>query len=150
MNKRHVRAAIAACFSAAQDHTAHPSHHTYTPHPLSPCSLLSFCGRCIEICCLPGAGSQSIAKYAMRIMCVKAKISPIANGEGHKDTHTHTYRCKQMHPHKQLNSCPNCWWALITHTPHVPSSSLAFTLVCHNFQLATSICDRSCFKYALA
>lgn len=63
-----------------------------------------------------------------------------------KDTNTHTYECKQMHPHKQLNSWPNCWCALITHTPHVPSSSL----VCHNCQLATSICARSRFKYAFA
>lgn len=62
------------------------------------------------------------------------------------NTRTHIYGCKQMHPHKQLNSWPNCWCALITHTPHVPSSSL----VCHNCQLATSICARSRFKYAFA
>lgn len=145
MNKRHVRAAIAACFSAAQDRT--PSLPLPLPFPLS---LLSFCGRCIEICWLPGAGSQSIAS-AIRNANYVRESENFANckwrrTQTHTLTHAHTYGCKQMHPHKQLNSWPNCWCALITHTPHVPSSSL----VCHNCQLATSICARSRLKYAFA
>lgn len=125
------------------------AHHLFPSPSLSP----SLCSRFVadalkSVGCQAQARSRLQAQYAMRIMCVKAKISPIANGEGHKhtNTRTHAYGCKQMHPHKQLNSWPNCWCALITHTPHVPSSSL----VCHNCQLATSICARSRFKYAFA
>lgn len=86
MNKRHVRAAIAACFSAAQDRTP----------PLPPSLSPSLCSRFVaaalkSVGCQAQARSRLQAQYAMRIMCVKAKISPIANGEGHKHTNTRTH-----------------------------------------------------------
>lgn len=92
MNKRHVRAAIAACFSAAQDRTP--------PHPLSPSLCSRFVAAALKsVGCQAQARSRLQAQYAMRIMCVKAKISPIANGEGHKHTHSHT------HTHTDANKC---------------------------------------------